>query len=88
LFRDEKFRNMVSAVITDEAHVVHTWGQQFREDYKNLGVVKIAAGSQIPWGAVTATAPTHIFEDVYNTLSMGTTRPFWGTDLGADRPNV
>ncbi|GJE85292.1 ATP-dependent DNA helicase RecQ-like protein [Phanerochaete sordida] len=88
LFRDPVFRDMLSAILVDEAHVIYQWGKNFRQDYNNLQTIRVSAGSHIPWGAFTATAPTHIFEEVYTSLSMGQTRPFWGMDLGADRPNV
>ena len=45
-------------------------------------------GAEIPWLALTGTCSTKTFETIYHTLGMGGTRPFYGIDRGADRPNL
>ena len=37
--------------------------------------------------ACTATARTSTFDLIWSTLGYGN-RPFWGLDVGADRPNL
>ncbi|KAF8061437.1 P-loop containing nucleoside triphosphate hydrolase protein [Lyophyllum atratum] len=88
LFRREDFRKMILAMVVDEAHVIETWKDEFRKAYGELNTVKIVAGSEIPWMALTATCSTRTFEVIYTSLSMGDPRSFWGIDLGADHPNL
>ena len=87
LFRTKEFRRKVVAMVVDEAHVIESWKDEFRKDYGELESLKIIAGTEIPWLALTATCSTKTFEIIYQTLGMGS-RPFYGIDLGADRPNL
>ncbi|KIM71087.1 hypothetical protein PILCRDRAFT_24909, partial [Piloderma croceum F 1598] len=74
--------------IVDEAHVIDAWEKEFRRDYGELKTLRIICRTEIPWAGFSATLPTHIFENVYASLAMGEACPFWGIDLGADRPNL
>ena len=88
LFWSEEFRRRIPALVVDECHVLEMWKDEFRKDYDELETLKIIAGSEIPWMALTATSSTETFELVYNALGLGIQRPFWGIDMGADRPNL
>ena len=76
------------AIVVDEAHVIESWKDDFRKDYGELETLRIIAGTEIPWLALTATCSTRTFEIIYQSLGMGGRRPFYGIDLGADRPNL
>ncbi|KAJ7177279.1 hypothetical protein C8R43DRAFT_843537, partial [Mycena crocata] len=88
LFRNHTFRERVISIQVDEAHIIRDWKDEFRKDYGELHTLKVIAGSEIPWGALTATAPTETFELIYRSLGMDGTKPFWGIDLGSNRPNL
>ncbi|KAF5374595.1 hypothetical protein D9615_008912 [Tricholomella constricta] len=88
LFRREHFRKRIIAMVVDESHVIEAWKDEFRKDYNELYTLRVIAGSEIPWMALTATCSTQTFEIIYTTLGMGGARPFWGIDLGSDRPNL
>ncbi|KAF8070438.1 P-loop containing nucleoside triphosphate hydrolase protein [Lyophyllum atratum] len=88
LFRREKFRNRIITMVVDEAHVIEAWKDEFRKDYNELNTLRVIAGSEIPWMALTATCSTRTFEIIFNSLGLGGARSFWGIDLGSDRPNL
>jgi superfamily II DNA helicase RecQ len=88
LFRSPSFRRSIVASIVDEAHVIQTWKDEFRKDYGELGTLRIISGTDVPWGAVSATMPTPTFLTAHKILSLGSYHPLWFLDLGADRPNV
>ncbi|KIJ35362.1 hypothetical protein M422DRAFT_132401, partial [Sphaerobolus stellatus SS14] len=88
LFRTNSFRDRLVCSIVDEAHVIPLWGATgFRRDYADLKTVRVIIGSSVPWMGMSATMPTHLFEEIFKSLDMPN-RPFWGIDMGSDRPNV
>jgi hypothetical protein len=87
-FRDEKIRTTIPGVYVDEAHVLAEWKDDFRKAYGQLDTLSIMLGSQVPWGGGSATLGTAEFETVFKALRLGVHRPFWGLDLGTDRPNL
>ncbi|ETW79911.1 hypothetical protein HETIRDRAFT_321545, partial [Heterobasidion irregulare TC 32-1] len=71
--------------VIDEAHVIQQWQDDFRKDYARVHAHQcIITGMEIPMATFSATMPTHILETVYHSLGLGSARPFWGIDLGAD----
>lgn len=88
LYADEGGRMRVLGVLVDEGHVVSEWANSFRTDYKELKTLRVILGNNVPWWALSATFTSEIFEAVYRTLSFGTSRPFWGIDVGTERPNL
>ncbi|KAF5319131.1 hypothetical protein D9611_014097 [Ephemerocybe angulata] len=88
LWKDVKFRTRVSAVVVDEAHCVEEWGtDDFRPEYRQLNSLRTYTGLDIPFLACTATCSTSTFNTLWDTLGYGR-RPFWGLDVGIDRPNL
>ncbi|KAJ3543662.1 hypothetical protein NMY22_g3064 [Coprinellus aureogranulatus] len=88
LWKDAKFRSRLTAVVVDEAHCVDEWGtDDFRPDYSKLSALRHFTGRDIPFLACTATASTSTFDSLWSTLKFGS-RPFWGIDVGVDRPNL
>jgi hypothetical protein len=87
-FRNEKHRTAIPGVWIDEAQVIPEWMNEFRKSYGQLATLRIILGSQVPFGAASATLATADFEIVFKTLRMGVNRAFWGLDLGTDRPNL
>ncbi|THH15174.1 hypothetical protein EUX98_g9506, partial [Antrodiella citrinella] len=88
LYRREEFRGDVIAILVDESHVIPVWGKEFRKDYNELNTLRITSGTEIPWGAFSATVTTDAFEFIYRTARLGQDRPFWGIDNGFHRPNL
>ncbi|EPS93169.1 hypothetical protein FOMPIDRAFT_1087018, partial [Fomitopsis schrenkii] len=82
------FRARLQAVIIDEAHCVDEWGKDdFRKQYRQLSSLRGYTSYSIPFLACTATCSTHTFDVLWDTLQFGY-RPFWGLDVGCDRPNL
>ncbi|KAJ6532174.1 P-loop containing nucleoside triphosphate hydrolase protein, partial [Mycena vulgaris] len=87
LWKDSKFRARISALVVDEAHCIHEWGDEFRPEYKKLEMLRSYTGQEVPFVACTATASTPTFDTIWNSLGFGN-RPFWGLDVGSDRHNL
>ncbi|KAJ3501033.1 hypothetical protein NMY22_g19060 [Coprinellus aureogranulatus] len=88
LWKDGKFRERLQAVTIDEAHCVDEWGgDDFRPDYAKLGALRTYTGMEVPFFACTATCRTETFDVLWDSLGYGS-RPFWGLDVGVDRPNL
>lgn len=63
------FQDNVAACVIDEAHCVELWGEDFREDFKELAALK-AFFPKVPTLALTATAPPHLVKKLKFSLSM------------------
>lgn len=88
LWKDSKFCTRLTAVIVDEAHCIDEWGgDDFRPEYRQLDRLRIFTSQEIPIVCCTATASTSTFNTIWKTLGYGN-RPFWGLDVGCDRPNL
>ena len=87
-YLDEKFRARVFGVLVDEVHVIHEWSENFRKDFGELKTFRVILGGGVPGWAFSATFTDAIFKTVYKTLSFGTSRSFWGIDVGVERPNL
>lgn len=88
LWKDSNFRKRLTAVVINEAHCIDEWGDDdFRPLYRKLNTLRNYTGYEIPMVACTATARTSTFDLIWSTLGYGN-RPFWGLDVGADRPNL
>ncbi len=59
----------VSLCVVDEAHCISEWGHDFREDYRNLHVLRERFPSA-PIMAVTATATQRVLADILDQLSL------------------
>ena len=87
-YADEEAWTRIFGVLVDKAHVIHEWAETFRKDYRDLKTLRVILGNTVPWWALSATFTNPIFKTVYETLSFGTSRPFWGIDAGTERPNL
>jgi superfamily II DNA helicase RecQ len=52
---DPGFKERLSLVVIDEAHLVSLWGRNFRKEYARLSQLRSLFGRQIPWFACSAT---------------------------------
>ena len=88
LWKELQLRNQLTAVVVDKAHCIDEWGDDdFRPLYRKLNTLRNYTGYEIPIVTCTATARTSTFDLIWSTLGYGN-RPFWGLDVGADRPNL
>ncbi len=59
----------IARLVIDEAHCVSSWGHDFRPDYLALGEFRKNLGNP-PVTALTATATTHVQDDIVKVLEM------------------
>ncbi|GLI58828.1 hypothetical protein VaNZ11_000592 [Volvox africanus] len=71
-------------IAIDEAHCASAWGNDFRPDYKKLGVLK-QQFSQVPILALTATATHQVCEDLKTILRISGCEFFRAS---VNRPNL
>lgn len=69
LLDDMVKRERVAYVAVDEAHCVSEFGHDFRPDYLKLGHIR-RKYPQIPWIALTATAPKAVVRDIHKSLDL------------------
>jgi len=74
----------LSFFVIDEAHCISHWGHDFREDYRNLKVIK-ETFKPITVHAFTATATEEVQRDILNQLHLGNPQIHIGP---VDRPNL
>jgi ATP-dependent DNA helicase RecQ len=74
----------LSFFVIDEAHCISHWGHDFREDYRNLGIIK-EKFRPIGVHAFTATATKEVQGDILQQLLLENPRAHIGP---VDRPNL
>jgi len=74
----------LSFFVIDEAHCISHWGHDFREDYRNLGIIKEVFRA-IPIHAFTATATEEVQKDILGQLRLKNCQTHIGP---VDRPNL
>ncbi|NJP93861.1 ATP-dependent DNA helicase RecQ [Nonomuraea sp. FMUSA5-5] len=73
-----------SLLVVDEAHLISSWGHDFRPDYLRLGAVAEALGRP-PIAALTATAAPPVRAEITERLGL---RDPMEIVQGFDRPNI
>ncbi|GBE60656.1 ATP-dependent DNA family protein [Babesia ovata] len=68
-FRDLEQQGRLSRFVLDEAHCVSQWGNDFRPDYKEMGLLKHEF-PRVPVCAFTATATPQVINDVCAELRL------------------
>lgn len=74
----------ITLIAVDEAHCISEWGHDFRNSFRNLGLLKKALPS-VPIVALTATASPSIREDIVKCLNLRNPQV---TCTSFDRPNL
>ena len=74
----------LSFFVIDEAHCISHWGHDFREDYRNLGIIK-ETFKPISVHAFTATATEEVQRDILAQLRLQNPQQHIGR---VDRPNL
>lgn len=69
-----KYRK-IAYVAVDEAHCTSEWGHDFRKDYLKLGRLR-EEYPEIPWIALTATAPPRVKKDLIQKLALKDVKSF------------
>ncbi|EED19717.1 conserved hypothetical protein [Talaromyces stipitatus ATCC 10500] len=59
IFEESESNKRVIAVVIDEAHLVHHWGDAFWPEYAQVGRLRIILGPHIPWFTCSATLDPH-----------------------------
>ncbi|KAJ5545111.1 ATP-dependent DNA helicase [Penicillium sp. DV-2018c] len=79
-----KFRERLSLVAVDDAHLVARWGRNFRVDPGRLVQLRILAGHDVPWLACSATLDQATLETSwlsvwakYQRISVENFRPYF-----------
>ncbi|MCX5905695.1 MAG: DNA helicase RecQ [Deltaproteobacteria bacterium] len=75
---------LLSFFVIDEAHCISHWGHDFREDYRNLRIIK-ETFKPIGVHAFTATATEEVQKDILEQLRLETPQTHIGP---VDRPNL
>ncbi|GFE54839.1 ATP-dependent DNA family protein [Babesia ovis] len=83
-FRYLEKQNRLARFVIDEAHCVSQWGNDFRPDYKEMGLLKHEF-PQVPVCAFTATATPQVIADVCNELRLKSPTIF---KSNFNRPNL
>ena len=74
----------LSFFVIDEAHCISHWGHDFREEYRNLGIIK-ETFKPISVHAFTATATEEVQKDILEQLRLQNPQHHIGR---VDRPNL
>jgi ATP-dependent DNA helicase RecQ len=74
----------LSFFVIDEAHCISHWGHNFREEYRQLGIIK-QNFDNIPVHAFTATATPAVQKDIIAQLRLQAPHVYVGN---VDRPNL
>ncbi len=74
----------LSFFVIDEAHCISHWGHDFREEYRNLGMIKETFGPAAVH-AFTATATAEVRRDILEQLRLQNPQSHIGP---VDRPNL
>jgi ATP-dependent DNA helicase RecQ len=74
----------LSFFVIDEAHCISHWGHDFREDYRNLGIIK-ETFRPMAVHAFTATATEEVRRDILEQLRLENAQTHIGL---VDRPNL
>jgi ATP-dependent DNA helicase RecQ len=65
----------ISLCVVDEAHCISEWGHDFREDYRNLHILRESFPAA-PIMGVTATATSQVLDDILDQLHLSDTKIF------------
>jgi len=74
----------LAGIAVDEAHCISEWGHEFRQEYRNLAILRDEY-PQVPVAAFTATATAEVQRDVVDQLSLND--PLI-VRAGFDRPEI
>ncbi|KAG8737341.1 hypothetical protein FRC10_008299 [Ceratobasidium sp. 414] len=95
-FATNKLRKVVVApelsnrrhfVIVDEAHVIRTWGEEFRKEYANVGILRGMLYNAL-FAVVTATATEPVKKAIITALYLGVRQELVVKNLGTYRKNI
>lgn len=65
----------VRTIAVDEAHCISQWGHDFRPSYRTILTLRRIVPNAV-WGAFTATATSHVVDDIKSQLGIGLAQTF------------
>ena len=80
------FKERLTLVVIDEAHLVSQWGRDFRSAYARLGQLRSLFGDSVPWFACSATLDTATLEAVKKGCGFDNDVTIMRTSI--DRPEL
>ncbi|OAQ22105.1 P-loop containing nucleoside triphosphate hydrolase protein [Linnemannia elongata AG-77] len=86
LWNMDGWRSRLLAIVIDEAHCIHSWGNSFRNAYSQIGDLRAKAPPGVPFIAMSATLPPNILHAVKTSLYFKNDVIIVKADC--DRPNI
>jgi superfamily II DNA helicase RecQ len=87
IMRDPAFKSRVGLVAVDECHLVDHWGDNFRQMYTKIKLLRQWLGGRVPWYACSATLALGCLEKVKERLGFNnSTLQLIRTSI--DRPEI
>ncbi|KAK0191877.1 P-loop containing nucleoside triphosphate hydrolase protein [Armillaria mellea] len=71
--------NKLTRIVIDEAHCIAEYGNEFRSDYKRLGILRQSFPS-VPILALTATCPPRVLQELTSVLGLTQVCNGWASD--------
>ena len=86
VLKDTAFRSSIRWLAIDEAHLVRTWGEDFRKQYAQLSYLRSLLPSNCVWSACSATLDDATVNFIRRSCRFSSNLKVWRTTI--DRPEI